>query len=811
MNPTLKKYHFIGIGGIGMSALARILLDQQIPVSGSDLASSDNTDRLIQKGAVVSTGHAAVHISAGDTVVFNSQIQENNPEYSAALALQCPMLHRSDLLAQLMGGHHALAIAGTHGKTTTTSLLTTVLIEGGMDPTFAVGGMILSGINGKKGSGKYFVAEADESDGTFLKYHPYGAIITNIEPEHLDHYQSAEALNKDFHTFFNQVDNEKLLFYCGDDPVLRALSAGRGTSYGFGCHNALTISNYAQQGWHSIFDLHFAGQTYTAIDLALVGEYNALNAAAVFGMAVRLGIPEEKIRASFRDFAGIGRRCEIRGEAHGILFVDDYGHHPTEIAKTLKAVKHAVRERRLVVVFQPHRYSRTRDLLEEFGKAFEMADLLLVTDIYSAHESPIDGIDAYTLLNKIKEVSTVPCAYLSKEGRCEELNRVLQTHDVLLCIGAGNINRLHGELLTQLVPRKMEVGLIFGGASCEHEISMRSSRAVAGWLDRSLYNVRFFGIDKEGKWVIGKEAEDLQASQPVVASPHALSILDPQITRELEACDLYLPILHGTNGEDGTIQGFFEMLGKPYVGPDYRSAAICMDKVLTKRLASLGGVKTPRDVTFGYLHWQENKQVLLRQIEFALPFPVYVKPVHLGSSVGITAVATPGELESAITLAFRYDTQVMIEEGKVGCRELEFAVLGNTFSFPIVVPAPGEKLAEGTFVDYEKKYGQNSVKIALDATLTPELLEKGKDLARRAYEAVGCTGMTRVDFLLDSKGEFWMFEMNAIPGLQQLSLFPKIWNREGVPPGKLMDRLIILALERRRQQKRHVRCLASAS
>ena len=807
MTPTFKKYHFIGIGGIGMSALARILLDQKVPVSGSDLNSSDNIDQLIQKGAVVRTGHAATHISAEDTVVFSSQIQKNNPEYCAALALQCPMLHRSDLLAQMLGGHYALTAAGTHGKTTTTSLLTAVLIEAGMDPTFAVGGMI-SGINGKKGSGKYFVAEADESDGTFLKYHSYGAIITNVEPDHLDHYQSPEALNKAFKTFFNQVDNEKLLFYCGDDPVLRTLSAGRGTSYGFSCHNALTISNYTQQGWHSLFDLHFAGQTYTAIDLALIGEHNALNAAAVFGMAVRLGVAEEKIRDSFRNFAGVGRRCEIRGEAQGILCVDDYGHHPTEVAKTLKAVKHAVRERRLVVVFQPHRYSRTRDLLEEFGKAFEMADLLLVTDIYSAFEQPIAGINAQTLLNKIKEVSSVPCAYLPKEGRVDELNALLQTHDVLLTLGAGDITRLSGELLARLTPHKMKVGIIFGGRSCEHEISIRSSRFVAGSLDRSLYDVRFFGIDKEGKWVVGKEAEELLFSKPVVTSTQALSLLDPQITRELETCDLYLPILHGTNGEDGTIQGFFEMLGKPYGGPDYRSAAICMDKVLTKRLASFGGVKTPRDITFGYFRWQENRQELLKQISLTLPFPVYVKPVHLGSSVGITAVSTPSELEAAIALAFRYDTQVMVEEGKVGCRELEFAVLGNTHSFPIAAPAPGEKLAEGTFVDYEKKYGQNSVKTSLDATLTPELLEKGKDLARRAYEAVGCTGMTRVDFLLDSKGDFWMFEMNAIPGFQQLSLFPKIWDREGVQPKKLMDRLIILALERHRQKKRHVRCLA---
>jgi UDP-N-acetylmuramate--alanine ligase len=803
----LKKYHFIGIGGIGMSALAKILLDKKNRVSGSDLATSDTIEQLIQKGAEIHKGHSANHISSEDIVIFNSLIQKENPEYQAAVGLKCPLMHRSELLASLMRGYHTLAVTGTHGKTTTASLLTNTLIEGGFDPTFALGGMI-AGANGKLGRGNFFVAEADESDASFLNYYPDGAIITNVEPEHLDYFKTERALHSAFETFFSHVKNPHHLFYCGDDLHLPNLSQGRGTSYGFGAQNALKIENYRQMGWSSSFDIHFEGRRYSNIKIALVGEHNALNGAAVFGLCLRLNVPEEKIRVALETFPGVGRRCEKRGEVGGVLLLDDYGHHPTEISNTLWAIKQAIQGRRLVVVFQPHRYTRTQNLFQELSQAFEVADFLYVTDIYSAHEQPIAGIDAHALLENIKKVSTIPCAYLAKQKLCEELTRALQPHDVLITIGAGDITRLHADLIKELRPKKLTVGLIFGGRSCEHEISVRSARFVANSLNRNLYSVEFFGIDKEGKWIVGKEAEELLLSHPVIASPKALPLLDPQITAELEKCDLFFPILHGTFGEDGTLQGFFEMLGKPYAGPDYRAAAICMDKVLTKRLVASHGVKTPRDLTFGHLSWLEKKREHLKAITRELPFPLYVKPVHLGSSVGITYVSDPEKLEEAIEHVFRYDTQVLVEEGKVGCRELEFAVLGNTFSFPVMAPGPGEKLAYGEFVDYEKKYGQNAVQTTLDPQLPPEILEKGRAIARKAYEAIGCSGMTRVDCLLDPNGEFWLFEMNPIPGLQKLSLFPKIWNREGLLPQDLFDRLIVLALERHRKLRRHYRCLS---
>lgn len=802
----MNKYHFIGIGGIGMSALAHILLEKQIPVSGSDLSSNENVEQLVKRGASITKGHASQNISSSDTVVFSSGIKKNNPEYQKAITLKCPMLHRSDLLAQLMKPYTALAVAGTHGKTTVASLLATVLVEAGVDPTFAIGGMV-AGVNGRLGKGSYFVAEADESDGSFLKYTPHGAILTNLEKEHLEFYQSEEKLYAAFEAFATQVADPNLLFYFGDDPRLSNICKKRGVSYGFGPNNRVKIHSYQQIGWKSFFDLSIDDEIFSNIEVNLIGEHNALNAAAVFGLARRLLIPQEIIRSAFRSFPGVGRRCEKKGEISGILFVDDYAHHPTEISTTIKAVKQAELERQLIVVFQPHRFTRTRDHFDAFSLAFELADQVLVTDIYSAGEDPIDGVDGQSLVKKMKEVSSVACSYHRRESCCDALKSLLRPHDVVLTLGAGDITQLSKEVLSDFSPNLFTVGLIFGGASCEHEISLRSAKFVSESLNPSFYRVAYFGIDKQGRWLAGDEAKKELEIHNEIVSDNTHPMLDPVIAEALQSCDLFLPILHGTYGEDGTIQGFFEMLGKPYIGPDVRAAAISMDKVITKRLVAGQGIKTPKDLSFGHLSWVNQRKEILQNILSNLKFPLYVKPVHLGSSVGISFVESREMLEAGIDSAFRFDIQVMVEEGKVGCRELEFAVVGNSHSFPCKVPAPGEKIAGGEFVDYGKKYGANAVQTTLDPQMPAEWLERGKKLAMEAYTAVGCSGMTRVDFLLDAEGEFWFFEMNSIPGLQKLSLFPKIWKREGVPSTELLDKLIILACERKRRQNRHFKCL----
>lgn len=808
MSADKENYHFIGIGGIGMSGLARILIEKQHAVSGSDLQVNKPIEALVQKGAKVSFGHSSAHLPKQATVVYSSGINSNNPELVEAKGRKCKLLHRSELIAELMHGHKkALAVTGAHGKTTVSSLLTFVLQKTGCDPTFTIGGM-LEGTNGKWGSGDYFVAEADESDGTFLNYHPHGAIVTNIDHEHMNHFQTEENLHASFCLFMQKVVDPSLLFFCGDDAALCALAPSKAVSYGFSNKCQLHITSFHQHGWESYIEFTFEGQQFKDIKFPLIGSHNALNVSAVFGLCLKLGLKEEMIRNALDAFPGVDRRLQKRGETMEILLLDDYGHHPTEVKTTLMAIRQAIGERRLIVIFQPHRYSRMKDHITTFSRCFDCVDHLFVTDIYAALEEPIAGVTTDRLLSEILKQSTVPASYLPKEDAVDKIHAFIRPHDVVVTIGAGDITSFHTHLYRKLSEhgaKKFVVGLIFGGRSCEHEISLRSCRFIDNSLSRSLYDVRYFGIDKEGLWITAEEALNQLHNNTVISSPNAQPLLSYSVVEALNACDLFFPVLHGPFGEDGTLQGFFELLGKPYAGPGFRGSAICMDKVLTKKCVSQAGVPTPAYTAFGAWEWHLKPEEILLQIE-KLRYPLFVKPSHVGSSVGITKVEKKENLLAAIDYALRYDMSVLVEEGVEGCRELEFAVLGN-HEMTIVAPPPGEKLADGQFVDYEKKYGKNAVKTTLEPQIPPDVLKKGQAYAKLAYESTGNSGMTRVDFLLDDNNDFWFFEMNPIPGLQPLSLFPKIWNREGLNGEKLANRLIILGLERLREQNRHLKTL----
>jgi len=788
-----KETHFVGIGGIGMSALAQILLEKKIAVTGSDLTVGQVTEALKKKGASIYQGHAKDHVKEGIQVVYGSAIDEKNPEIVQAKALGNSIVHRSDLLQMLCVDTRALAVTGTHGKTTTAALLTAVLQEAGYDPTFALGGHLNQegGINGALGSGNFFVLEADESDRTFLKYAPFGAIVTNIEPEHMENYANISDLHDAFLHFIANIKQKELFFYCGDDPLLQGLS---GTSYGFGAENDCHITNYCQKGYKIVFDLAFAKENYKQICVNLIGRHNALNAAAVFAFCLRLGVPEAQIRKGLEKFCGIKRRQEITFSEKSLSFIDDYGHHPTEIKTTLAAIKEAEQDRRLITIFQPHRYSRTQDLLDEFAHAFGQTDLLYITDIYAASEEPIEGVDAHALIAKIKECTSVDVRYFTKEKMHEEI----RPHDVVVTMGAGSITHYNRELVDFFAkkgPQKLKVALFFGGRSSEHMISRKSAQFVRESLAPELYETILVAIDQKGNWQMGDLAEELLTSKRQdFEGNNALS----RVISALEGVDLCIPIMHGPNGEDGTIQGFFEMLQKPYTGPDFRGCAIAMDKVLTKRLLKEAGIMTPPFVSFGKNRWHKQKDVLLQEIEEKLIFPLFVKPLRLGSSLGVSKVETKEQLASAIEEAFVYDPQVLVEEGVPNCRELEFAVVGNPDGADIWVPAPGEKCAGGQFIDYQMKYGSQAVQTTLYPDLSLELVEKGRELAKRAYLAVGGSNSMRVDFLLDRAGNFWCFEVNAIPGMQPLSLFPKIFAREGVEPSALLNKLVILALARHR-------------
>lgn len=440
-------YHFIGIGGIGMSALAQILLERGAKVSGSDVFSSHVTHKLEKQGAKIFIGHSSDNISQPSTVIYSTAVTEENPEVKKAKLQGFPFLHRSELLHHLMKGYAPLLVTGTHGKTTTSSLLAHLLVDAGYDPAYAVGGIISSlGTNGSHGKGSYFVAEADESDGSFLKYSPYGGIITNVDNDHLDYWGTFRDMVSGFQKFIGSVRSPEHLLWCGDDEILRSLRL-KGCSYGFSEKNDLYIQNFRQGGWKNVFDMSLDGTEYSEIEIPLIGGHNVLNAAAVFGLGIRAKIAEERIRKAFFNFKGVNRRAEFKGESKGIAVFDDYGHHPTEIFATLRAIKQAVGHRKLVVAFQPHRFTRTRDCLHEFGPAFDKADELILTDIYAAGEAPITGITSDTVLAKIKESSCVYASYIPREKIVEFLSKHLQPDDVLVTMGAGDITKVGPEVL----------------------------------------------------------------------------------------------------------------------------------------------------------------------------------------------------------------------------------------------------------------------------------------------------------------------------------------------------------------------------
>lgn len=760
----MKSYHFVGIGGIGMSGLAKILAEGGASVTGSDAAESEMVELLRKKGIKVTCGHAAENVPEGACVVYSSGICKNNPELK-----QAEVLHRSLLLQQLLKGTKSLVVTGTHGKTTTSSLLAHVLMYAGLDPSYAIGGVLLnSGENGAKGKGDYFIAEGDESDASFLHYTPSKAIITNIGLDHMDHYKSASALYQAFKDFGNNVED---LFFCIEDEGVKAC-AFSGTSYGFIKGADLKGSSFRQEGWNLLFDLDYEGWVCKNIEVPLVGYHNALNALAVFGMALKVGLDEAVIREAFKSFKGVKRRSEFKGKAFEVELRDDYAHHPTEIKATLKALKMAARHRCLHVFFQPHRYSRTKHCLEEFANAFDDADEVVITDIYGAGESPDASIHAQDVVRKIQEASRVPVKYGS--------NGEVRPLSIAVTMGAGDIWK-EGE---RLKVKKYKLGLVFGGRSAEHEISLKSAFNVDLGLDREIFDIVYFFISKKGKWSV------VNGVGP--SSDDSCDLLSSAVLEALKGIDIAFPVLHGTNGEDGTVQGFFEMLNIPYVGSDHQSSAICMDKVITKKLVESSGVKTAPWVDFSRYDWKKEGR-----IQVDLSFPLYVKPVHLGSAIGVKKVNTQEELALAIEDVFARDDHVLIEEEICG-REIEFAVFG---AGDVRVFPPGEVLAGGNFYDYEAKYGESGFKTNPKADLDPVLIQKGMELAKRAYKSVGCDGFARVDFFLAGE-EFILNEINPIPGFTEISLYPKMCEAGGLQLQELLKELICIALSRHRLKER---------
>lgn len=777
-----------------MSGLAKILVEKSSLVSGSDFSANDRVEFLKSSGACIQIGHRAENVPDDATVIYTSMVDGSNPEFCAAKDKKLPLIHRSDLLKHLMKDSKPLLVTGTHGKTTTTALLAWVLEHAGEDPSYAVGGVMLNNLcNAKGGKGSFFVAEADESDGTFLKYDYHSAILTNIDLDHMDFFKDEKGLISAFKTFIEKAPFQDRLFFCSDDARLAALNPP-GISYGFNSSAQLQGFNFRSDGWKIFFDASFQGQVYTDIEIPMIGFHNAQNALAVFGLCLNLTIPETKIRAAFASFKGISRRQEIKGEKKGVLFIDDYAHHPEEIKATLQAIRRSFPWRRICVLFQPHRYSRTYNCLGQYKDLFGDVDEVFVTDIYGACEKPIEGLHAAVVVDEIVKGSSTPCRYVERENLASTARDALRPLDIVVTLGAGDITKLYDEIELELAKTalpSLKLGVVFGGRSAEHEVSILSARNVVKAINEELYDIKYFAISKQGFWITGEKAKLALSENQIDFLPEKGSI-SPEVLAEIQACDLIFPVLHGTYGEDGKIQGLFEMLGIKYAGCDLTSSAICMDKSILKKLAAYHDLPIIPFISFERHRWKNEKSKILSEIERELSFPLFVKPVHLGSTIGVIKVNNRGELEKAISDAFKFDNCLIVENGVAG-REIEFAVYGDG---EVKVFPPGEILSLGAVYDFEAKYGENASPVAPEASLSEEQKQAGMALAKEAYKIAGCNGFARVDFFLDKRGQFFLNEINPIPGFTKHSMFPKICERWGISAFKLIDILVAIGLKK---------------
>ncbi|MBL8681560.1 MAG: UDP-N-acetylmuramate--L-alanine ligase [Myxococcales bacterium] len=441
----VRQIHFIGIGGIGMSGIAEVLLSLNYVVSGSDAKASEGTRRLEGLGARCFVGHAASNIDGADVVVYSSAVQADNPEIVEARTRGIPVIRRAEMLAELMRLKQGIAIAGSHGKTTTTSLVATVLQHAKLDPTVVIGGKLNAlGTNARAGEGDLLVAEADESDGSFLKLSPVIAVVTNIDPEHLDHYKTHDAIKTAFVDFVEKVPFYGLAVLCLDHPHVQEIIPRidrRIVTYGTSAQADYRADAIALKGPVTEFDLVRRGERVGRFAVRLTGRHNVLNTLAVIAIADELEVPIETTREALASFAGVQRRFTIVDEVAGVTLVDDYGHHPAEIEATLEAA-YAGFGRRLVVAFQPHRYTRTRDLFEAFTRAFNRADVLVVTDVYAAGEARIEGATGERLADAIRKHGHHRVHFESDKTKLPDvLEKIIKPGDMVIALGAGDVNQ----------------------------------------------------------------------------------------------------------------------------------------------------------------------------------------------------------------------------------------------------------------------------------------------------------------------------------------------------------------------------------
>jgi UDP-N-acetylmuramate--alanine ligase len=451
-----KHVHFVGVGGAGMSGLARIMASDGITITGSDVKETTVLSALRAVGAKITVGHRGTNVEGADFLVFSSAIPTENPERIRARELNIPQLSRAEALAILMSRSKAIAVAGTHGKTTTTSMLTVAMQSCGEDPSFAIGGTLTTaGSNAHRGTGNFFIAEADESDGSFIEYRPYGAIVTNIEHDHVDYFETPQSVMDAFSAFIDTISPVGFLVYCGDDLGARSLGMGathcQTISYGVNESADLHIDHIELSPGGSIARAVWHGRAIGNMEIQVPGFHNLLNATAALSAGLVVGLPASHLLNGLATFRGTGRRFELKGQVQGIRVIDDYGHHPTELTATLITARRYATDGRVLVIFQPHRYSRTRAFTHQFASALDLADLVWVLEVYGAGERPIPGVTGMSVTHLMKRGIFEPNFLAAIEAIAEEA----KPGDVILTLGAGDVSSL-APLIVEALDKKYQ-------------------------------------------------------------------------------------------------------------------------------------------------------------------------------------------------------------------------------------------------------------------------------------------------------------------------------------------------------------------
>lgn len=448
-----RQFHFIGIGGIGMSSIAQLLMKQGNSVTGSDVKESEILLRLRSQGARIHIGHSSSNIEDPDAVIYSSAISTGNIELQTAVERNIPIIRRAQMLAQLMDGKIGITVAGAHGKTTTTSLISFILSEAGLKPTVSIGGLISNfDENAWIGEGSYFVSEVDESDGTFLLFSPFYSVITNIDYEHVDYYKNWENIKDAYRKFMQKTNPKGCIFGCGDDQILKALLKNCGRqciTYGLSNDCNIYATDISINSFSSSFVYNYQKKEVGRATINIPGKHNIVNSLAAIGLGIELGIDFDKICKIISNYKGVRRRFQVKGDINNILVVDDYGHHPTEIKAVLEAAKNVGRNR-VVVAFQPHRYTRTKYLWDLFVESLALSDYLVITDIYAASEKPIPGVDSADLCKKLKDSGHAEAHFSSRDKLVDHILQIVRPGDMVITLGAGDITKVSDELVKRL-------------------------------------------------------------------------------------------------------------------------------------------------------------------------------------------------------------------------------------------------------------------------------------------------------------------------------------------------------------------------